>query len=67
MDDQTHHSAWYEITLLDCGPNKLDVIRLVREYRFKDPFAVVCQPRSGHLTFQYLKAFFCQPVFHCLS
>lgn len=34
MDNLPHYSAWYEITLLECGPHKLDVIKLVREYRY---------------------------------
>ena len=33
MKDLPSYSAWYEITLLDCGPNKVKVIKLVREYR----------------------------------
>lgn len=34
MDNLTHYSAWFEITLLECGPHKLGVIRLVRIYRY---------------------------------
>ena len=34
MEDLPNYTAWYEITLLECGPHKQDVIRLVREYRF---------------------------------
>lgn len=34
MDNLPHYSAWYEITLLECGPHKWDVIKLIREYRY---------------------------------
>ncbi len=34
MEDLANYSARFEITLLECGPNKPDVIRLVREYRY---------------------------------
>ena len=34
MDHLPHYSAWYETTLLECGPHKLDAIKLVRVYRY---------------------------------
>ena len=34
MEDWPIYTAWFEITLLTCGPHKLDVIRLVRVYRY---------------------------------
>ena len=34
MEDWPSYSAWYEITLLTCGPHKLEVIKLVRIYRY---------------------------------
>ena len=33
MKDLPSYSAWYEITLLEeCGPHKVNVIKLVRAY-----------------------------------
>ena len=28
MNDSPRYSAWFEVTLLACGPHKLDVIKL---------------------------------------
>ena len=36
MTDLPCYYAWFEITLLDPGPHKVDVIRLVRFYRHLD-------------------------------
>ena len=33
MDNLPHYSAWYEITLLECGPHKVKVIKCVRAYK----------------------------------
>ena len=32
MKDLPSYSAWYEITLLECGPHKVNVIKLVLAY-----------------------------------
>ena len=42
MTDLPSYSAWYEITLLACGPNKGKVIRLVRAYRGVSLFEAKC-------------------------
>ena len=34
MRDLPTYYAWYEITLLECGPHKADVIKLLRLYNY---------------------------------